>query len=170
MNHHIHDRTPSETQFLRDYDQLKDDLAEARQQVMVLTDQVRELTGINSNLKFQTEFLIQQVERVTASGAQYERVVVRVSAIAETIASVAAKQLADLREEIKLAAFIKVPGTIQSAPEGLEEGEKPLFLEDAGTAVQINGVDFTLEQLGNVIRGAASELPPNRFGNGAVRT
>jgi hypothetical protein len=176
MTHHIHDRTPSETQFLRDHDQLKTDLAESQQQVMVLTDQVRELTGINSNLKFQNDFLIEQVERVTVDKAKFERVVVRVSAIADTIAATAQHQLADLREEIKLAAFIKVPGTVAAQPEGLEEGKKPLFLhpENEFVAYEVERArawrDSDRSISDNHTGVATSELPPNRFGNGAVRT
>lgn len=160
MNHHIHDRQSTEAQFFAEYDKLKSDLAEANQQIMVLTDQLRTERTTNEGLAYKVDFLVAQVERVTASGAQYERVVVRVSAIADTIASVAAKQLADLREEIKLAAFINVPGTVQSAPEGMEEGEKPLFLQ---------GDDYVTHQI--VGHGSSSDLLPiSRLGNGAVRT
>jgi hypothetical protein len=155
MTHHIHDRQSTEAQFFAEYDKLKSDYAESQMQVLVLTDQVRELTGINSNLKFQTDFLTAEVARVTASREQYERVGIRASAMLEAGTTMVMKLLEDLQEEIRIAAFAKVPGSVAAQPEGLEEGEKPLFLEgDDQTPIFI-------DQFG---------LPPNRFGNGAGRT
>jgi hypothetical protein len=125
MTHHIHDRDSTEAQFFDAYDKLKSDLADERQKNMLLTDQLREANGENRDLSYKVDFLTAEVARVTASREQYERVAIRVSAFAESIASVAVKQLHDLQDEIKATAFAQVPGTVQSEPEAPPDASEP---------------------------------------------
>ena len=125
MTHHIHDRDSTEAQFFDAYDKMKSDLADERQKNMLLTDQLREANGENRDLSYKVDFLTAEVARVTASREQYERVAIRVSAKMEGATAMMIRQLTDLQEEIKMAAFSEVPGAVASAPEAPLEGEKP---------------------------------------------
>src|SRR6267142_1615094 len=107
---------------MNDHDQsafeeaLRSDINAARNQILTLKDQLREAHTLNEALSYKLDYLTEEVARVTTSREQYERVSIRVATFAESVASVAIKQLQDLQEEIKSAAFSKVPGAVQIAP------------------------------------------------------
>ncbi len=107
----------TETLFFEEYDRMKADLASSQQQVMLLKDQLREANTLNEGLSYKVDYLTVEVGRITTSREQYERVSIRVATFAESVATVAIKQLQDLQDEIKSAAFAKVPGSVQIAPE-----------------------------------------------------
>jgi len=183
----IHDRESTEARFFDEYDKLKADLAESQLKVMLLTDQLRTANAENQALAYKVDFLKLEVDRVTASREQYERVAIRVSAKMEGATAMMIRQLGDLQEEIKAAAFAEVPGKVKDAPETVPKPEKPLLADGEG---------LTLEELGRIIGGtcettddlpgisdlakigrnygagfgdSASLLPPARFGSGAVK-
>ncbi len=144
-------------------DALRLDLTAARQQNMVLIDQLREANTLNEALSYKIDFLTSEVARVTSSREQYERVAIRVSAKMEGATAMMIKQLQDLQDEIKTAAFAKVPGTVPIAP-----------AEPAGAvASDLDGHMPSAEIVGKLFgagfESSASKLPPARFGNGAVK-
>lgn len=151
---------------------LRLDLNAARQQVMLLTDQLREANSLNEALSYKVDFLTQEVGRVTTSREQYERVSIRVATIAESVANIAIKQLQDLQEEIKAAAFAKVPGAVQSTPVvpftiPPQPVENMLIPEPSIEEMEAKVIG---KQFGAGFGDSASLLPPPRFGNGAVQS
>lgn len=151
---------------------LRVDLNAARQQVMVLTDQLREAHSLNETLSYKVDFLTQEVGRVTASREQYERVSIRVATFAESVASVAIKQLQDLQDEIKSAAFAKVPGAVLSPPPASVEALRPHPVgAEHEPSPSIDDID--VKALGKTfgagydIPNSGGLLPPMRFGNGS---
>jgi hypothetical protein len=164
----IHDRESTEARFFEEYDRMKLDLAEAQQKVMLLTDQLRQANAENQAFAYKVDFLKLEVDRVTASREQYERVAIRVSAKMEGATAMMIRQLGDLQEEIKAAAFAEVPGKVKDAPERPAEAEEPLSERISGKGelgLGIHGIpkewpegSFSLEVLGKLI-GAADEPP-----------
>ena len=152
-------------------DALRADLTASRQEVMLIKDQLREANTLNEALSYKVDFLTSEVARITASREQYERVSIRVATFAESCANVAIKQLQDLQEEIKAAAFAKVPGAVQTASAPRQEAG----IDNAITAMEIEaeqigktfdaGFKTVAEHLGN--GSSASLLPRATFGNGA---
>jgi hypothetical protein len=192
----IQDRESTEARFFEEYDRMKLDLAEAQQKVMLLTDQLRQANAENQAFAYKVDFLKLEVDRVTASREQYERVAIRVSAKMEGATAMMIRQLGDLQEEIKAAAFAEVPGKVKDAPEAPPQPEKPpSTLGISGIPKEWPEGSFSLEVLGRLIGSAdeppendheinagqigrnfgagfgdsASLLPPARFGNGAVK-
>lgn len=150
---------------------LRVDLNAARQQVMVLTDQLREANSLNEALSYKVDFLTKEVGRVTASREQYERVSIRVATFAESVASVAIKQLQDLQDEIKTAAFAKVPGAVQNPPAAIPDADKPSLTQDRMQTLTIDQTIIAAEDIGkrfgSGFDGSSGLIPPVRFGNGA---
>jgi hypothetical protein len=171
----IQDRESTEARFFEEYDRMKLDLAEAEAKVMVLTDQLRSSQAENQALAYKVDFLTAEVSRVTASREQYERVAIRVSAKMEGATAMMIRQLGDLQDEIKAAAFAEVPGKVKDAPVTLPQAEKSLSGEDSGyidEACQPVAIDAA--QVGKIFGAgfgdSASLLPPARFGNGPIKS
>jgi hypothetical protein len=135
---------------------LQADLAAARQQNLVLADQLREANTLNEGLAYKLDYMHREVAKVTASREQFERVSIRVATLAESVATVAIKQLEEIRGEIRKAAFGKVPGAVQVAP-AEPAGEDSGYIDD-----MMRGEDFELpiEALDAIRAGEYSELPP----------
>jgi hypothetical protein len=173
----IHDRESTEARFFDEYDRMKLDLAEAQQKVMLLTDQLRSAHAENHGLAYKVDFLKLEVDRVTASREQYERVAIRVSAKMEGATAMMMRQLGDLQEEIKAAAFAEVPGKFKDAPEPAPQPEKPLSRLDHPTPSAMGEAIIAVEQIGRSFGAgftegntSASLLPPARFGNGPINS
>jgi hypothetical protein len=160
---------------------LQADLAAARQQNLVLADQLRAADARNEAQAHRIDFLIQDRERVIQAGVRDERIVIRIGTLAESVATIAIKQLEEIREEIRRAAFGKVPGTAQDVPAppvgAVEPGKTvepgrgpPTPIISVEQIAKTFGADFSLEGLGDFIGrvSSASLLPPARLGNGAV--
>lgn len=172
----IQDRESTEARFFDEYDKLKADFAESQLKVMLLTDQLRTANAENQAFAYKVDFLTAEVSRVTASREQYERVAIRVSAKMEGATAMMIRQLGDLQEEIKAAAFAEVPGKVKDAPETAPKPEKPRILPDAPALMMATETIIAAEQIGrNFGAGftegntSASLLPPARFGNGTVK-
>jgi hypothetical protein len=177
----IHDRESTEARFFEEYDRMKLDLAEAQQKVMLLTDQLRSADAENQGLAYKVDFLKLEVDRVTASREQYERVAIRVSAKMEAATSMVMGQLADLLEEIKAAAFAEVPGKVKDAPVAAPQPEKPLGIwpefanpadnDEIDIRDNIDTQDIA-KTFGAGFGDSASLLPPARFGfgNGSINS
>jgi hypothetical protein len=172
---------------------LQADLSAARQQNLVLADQLRAADARNEAQAHRIDWLTGEVARVTASREQYERVAIRVSAKMEAATSMVMGQLAELQEEIREAAFTQTPGADPNAPaapiiaDNAYDANFPLrglFQESTGEeygpatpagavepASPPFGADFSLEELGDFIGrvSSASLLPPARLGNGVDR-
>jgi hypothetical protein len=141
---------------------LQADLAAARQQNLVLADQLRQANTLNEGLAYKLDFMHAEVVRVTASREQYERVAIRVSAKMEAATSMVMGQLAELQEEIRAAAFTKPAGTVEMAPARPAEAPEPSY------DTPIVGDATTISEFLR-FADSASRLPPPRFGNGAVK-
>jgi hypothetical protein len=176
----IHDRESTEARFFDEYDKLKIDLAESQLKVMLLTDQLRTANAENQALAYKVDFLKLEVDRVTASREQYERVAIRVSAKMEGATAMMMRQLGDLQEEIKAAAFAEVPGKVKVATAAAPQPEKPLsgqdsaYIDDAmRDDTDADGIAL-MEKIGRNygagFGGSASLLPPARFGNGPINS
>lgn len=166
-------------------DALRLDLTAARQQNMVLIDQLREANTLNEALSYKIDFLTSEVARVTSSREQYERVAIRVSAKMEGATAMMIKQLQDLQDEIKTAAFAKVPGAIPRSPAASVDDPRPHTGEpEHAPSPSVSDIDIEkLHQIGRNFgagfehsplyekaQGSAGLLPPARFGNGAVKS
>jgi hypothetical protein len=140
---------------------LQADLAAARQQNLVLSDQLRQANILNEGLAYKLDYMHQEVARVTASREQYERVAIRVSAKMEAATSMVMGQLAELQEEIRAAAFTKQQGPVQKTPQSPPEAVEPLLERLSGKGepgLGIHGIpkeypegSFSLEMLGKLI-------------------
>ena len=150
---------------MNDHDQsafeeaLRADINAARNQIMMLKDQLREAQTLNETLSYKIDYLTEEVARVTTSREQYERVSIRVATFAESVASVAIKQLQDLQEEIKSAAFSKVPGSVQNVT--TSPNDVIPSMDDMVMAGKQFGAGFDSP--------SASLLPVPKFGNGAAQ-
>jgi hypothetical protein len=102
----------TEQRFFDEYDGMKSDLAHARQEILLLSNQLRDANTENEKMAYKVDFLTAEVSRITASREQYERVAIRVSAKMESGVAMMMQQLSDLQAEIQDAAFAKVPGTV----------------------------------------------------------
>jgi hypothetical protein len=155
-------------------DALRSDLAAARQQNMVLTDQLRAAEARNEAMAHRVDFLTQEVGRVTASREQYERVGIRASAMLESGTSMMIKLLQDLQDEIKSAAFAKVPGTVQNEPQPSLAAGQPILPADGPSLMTADEAIVAIEQIGRTFGAgfgdSASLLPPTRFGNGTLQS
>jgi hypothetical protein len=155
-------------------DALRSDLAAARQQNMVLTDQLRAAEARNEAMAHRVDFLTQEVGRVTASREQYERVAIRVSAKMEGATAMMLQQLQDLQDEIKSAAFAKVPGTVQNEPQPSLAAGQPILPPDGPSLMTPEEAIIAIEQIGRTFGAgfgdSASLLPPARFGNGGMQS
>ncbi len=147
---------------------LRSDLAAARQQVMVLTDQLRDANALNEALSYKVDILVKQVAALDASKGQFERVSIRVATLAESVATVAIKQLEEIRDEIRLAAFAKVPGMIPSSPAEPTDATAS-NISDPVPSVDDLEAEIVGKLFGAGFEGSASKLPPARFGNGAAK-
>lgn len=137
---------------------LQSDLAAARQQNLVLADQLRAAEARNEGLAHKVDWQTKEIARITADREQFERISIRVATIAESVASVAIKQLKDLQSEIREAAFTKPSVAVPSEPAtpiGADSG----YIEEAMRTVD----GLSLEDLGNLI-GAAREPDENMEG------
>lgn len=98
--------------FMDEYDGIKSDLAHARQEILLLSGQLRDANSETEKMAYKVDFLTAEITRISASREQYERVAIRVSAKMEGAVAMMVSQLGDLHAEIRDAAFTKVPGAV----------------------------------------------------------
>lgn len=120
----------TESRFFAEYDRMKGDLAHARQEILLISNQLRDANIETEKLAYKCDFLTQEVARVTASREQYERIAIRVSGKMDAALDALAATVDGIRDEIREAAFTKVPtvapaGTAEAAGIDVERiGEK----------------------------------------------
>ena len=144
----------TEQQFFAEYDQMKDRLKAAEQQIMVLTDQLRTANTEGEALAYKNDFLTQEIARITTSREQYERIAIRSAAVLDGALTALVATIQQMQAEIRDAAFIKVPG---SAKQSIADEEHE------GIKVQDIAAAFAPEV---DARPTSATLPPNRPGNG----
>jgi seryl-tRNA synthetase len=144
---------------------LQADLAAARQQNLVLADQLRAAEARNEAMAHRVDFLTAEVARVTASREQYERVAIRVSAKMEAATSMMMGQLAELQDEIRSAAFTLPPGTAPNVPATPAEPEK----QSSEFLPAVADIETLSRSFIAGFHSSSSLLPPPRLGNGAVK-
>jgi|SRR5882672_4346655 len=144
--------------FMDEYDGIKSDLAHARQEILLISNQLRDANTENEKMAYKVDFLTAEITRISASREQYERVAIRVSAKMEGAVAMMVSQLGDLHAEIRDAAFTRVPGTIPS-PEPPDPPSEEINAEEVGKRF---GAGFEAEPSVTSIT-----LPAPRFGGGS---
>lgn len=145
----------TEQQFFAEYDRMKADLTHARQEILLLSNQLRDSNAEQEKLAFKCDFLTKEVARVTASREQYERVAIRITAMMDGALDSHIALSQKMKDEIRDAAFTKVPGS-PKPPEPPAEPEEPSV--DVEKIAQTFGAGFGAEHV--------TTLPAPRFGNG----
>lgn len=155
----------TERQFFTEYDQMKTDLKQAQQEIILLTNQLRDANAETEKLAFKCDFLTREIARVTASREQYERVAIRVAAKMDGALDAWTAMAETMKDEIRDAAFTKVPSM---APIKIETEESGVNI--AAIAAQF-GAGFEKENAAELARRLDSEaktetLPAPKFGSG----
>jgi uncharacterized protein (DUF3084 family) len=122
----MNDQT-TEQQFFAEYDQMKNDLKHARQEILLLSNQVRDGQTEQQGLAYKADFLTAENARLTASREQYERVAIRAAAMLDGALTALLATLQRMQEEIRDAAFTKVPGSAK--PDTIAEEPAPVDVE-----------------------------------------
>jgi len=150
------DRT-TEEQFLAEHNTaLKEDLKQARHEIALLSDQVRDGKAEQEQLSYKADHLLSENARVTASREQYERVAIRTTAILDGALTSLMAVLQSLQAEIRDAAFTKVPGSAKINPPAEPANSGSVEVEKIAETF---AAGFDADQ---------TPLPPKpRFGNGA---
>lgn len=149
----------TEEQYLADHNTaLKEDLKQARNQIATLTQQITDGQAEQEKLAYKYDFLLGENARITASREQYERVAIRVAAIADGALTSLMSTVQQLQSEIRDAAFTKVPGSAKA----------PAAEPTENVAVDVEKIAETFAAGFDEPR-AATVPPPARFGNGAAR-
>jgi len=153
----MNDRTTTEEQFLAEHNTaLKEDLKQARQEIALLSEQIRDGKSEQEKLAYKNDFLLAETVRLTASREQYERVAIRSTAILDGALTSLIATCQSLQSEIRDAAFTKVPGSAKIDP--------PAEPANANTV----DVEKIAETFASGFDEAQTPLPPKpRFGNGA---
>lgn len=141
----------TERQFFAEYDRMKTDLAHARQEILLLSNQLRDANSEQEKLAFKCDFLTSEIARVTASREQYERVAIRVSGMMDGALDGLIAVAEKMKGEIREAAFTKTPSPPKPDPVPAEiaEAKLPELIAMAG-------------------QESHTALPAPRFGNGAA--
>lgn len=119
MSHMIEETT--EARFFAEYDRTKADLAHARNEILLLSGQLKDAGMEQEKLAYKNDFLQRENARLLASRDQYERVAIRAAAVLDGALTAQIATIEKLQAEIREAAFTKTPA-IQ--PSGTEEATK----------------------------------------------
>jgi chromosome segregation ATPase len=99
----------TEARFFAEYDRTKDELAHARQEIALLTEQLRTANLENEKLSYKCDFLLKQVKQITDSRDQYERIAIRLVGKMDGALDAWTAMAEKMKEEIREAAFTKAP-------------------------------------------------------------
>lgn len=148
----MNDRT-TEEKFLADHNTaLKEDLKQANNEIATLAKQVADGQSEQEKLAYKCDFILAENARLTASREQYERVAIRATALLDGALTSLMATVQQLQNEIRDAAFTKVPGAAKpAAPEVTEN-----------VTVEVEKIAETFGA------GFGAAPPPNRFGNGVT--
>ncbi len=147
----------TEEQYLADHNTaLKEDLKQCRSENALLQKQIADGLAEQEKLAYKHDFLLSETARITASREQYERVAIRVSAILDGALTALMATVQQMQDEIRDAAFTKVPGTPKSP--------------DPGTTASVD-VEKIAETFAAGFENTENVMlpPPPRFGSGAAR-
>jgi|1185.fasta_scaffold26244_3 hypothetical protein len=147
----------TEEQYLADHNAaLKEDLKQCRAENVLLQKQIADGVAEQEKLAWKQDFLLAETARLAASREQYERIAIRVSAILDGALTALMATVQQMHDEIRDAAFTKVPGTPK--------------LPDPGTTVNVD-VEKIAETFAAGFEGMENPAlpPPPRFGSGAAR-
>lgn len=99
----------TEARFFAEYDRTKADLAHARQEILLLSEQLGTANTENEKLSYKCDFLLQEMRRITASRDQYERVAVRLVGKMDGALDAWMAMAESMKNEIREVAFTKSP-------------------------------------------------------------
>lgn len=152
----MNERT-NEEQFLAEHNaSLREDLKQARNEIATLAQQVLDGKAEQEKLSYKNDFLVSETVRLTASREQYERIAIRTAALADGALTSLMAALTQMHNEIRDAAFTKVPGT-----------PKPPEPTQGTVAVDVESIAKTFAA--GFDDGERSALPLPRFGNSTAQ-
>lgn len=99
----------TEEQFFAAYDQMKSDLAHARQEIILISGQLRDANSENEKLAYKCDFLISENAKIATSRDLYQRVAARVAGKLDGALDAWIAMAEGMKDEIRDAAFTKVP-------------------------------------------------------------